>query len=145
MGLAIIGMPSMHASMPPKGLPAGEGAGSAPGGGVACDALLATALASRKLYSSAMSAAMLAVGSPPAMPAVGNPPASRLGMAVEVEEEGPIGGGKEEEEAVEEEAVVEEVVEVEEEGPIGGACPITCIRPATLAVSRSRAAEICIS
>ena len=136
MGLAIIGMPSMPASMPP----AGEGAGSAPGGGVACDALLATALASRKLYSSAMSAAMLAVG---------NPPASRLGMAVEEEEEGPIGGGKEEEEAVEEaveeEAVVEEVVEVEEEGPIGGACPIACIRPATLAVSRSRAAEICIS
>ncbi len=132
MGLAIIGMPSMPASMPP----AGEGAGSAPGGGVACDALLATALASRKLYSSAMSAAMLAVG---------NPPASRLGMAVEEEEDGPIGGGKEEEETVEEEAVVEEVVEVEEEGPIGGACPITCIRPATLAVSRSRAAEICIS
>ena len=85
-------------------------------------------------------------------------------MVVEVEEDGPIGGGKEEEEAVEEEAVVEEVVEVEEEGPIGGACPIACmqgecmqgecmqgacpiacIRPATLAVSRSRAAEICIS
>jgi hypothetical protein len=79
-------------------------------------------------------------------------------MAVE-EEDGPIGSGEEEEEAVEEEAVVEEVVEVEEDGPIGGACPIacmqgecmqgacpiTCIRPATLAVSRSRAAEICIS
>ena len=129
---------------PPHEPPAGVGAGSAPGGGVACDALLATALASRKLYSSAMSAAMLAVGSPPAMPAVGNPPASRLGMAVEEEEEGPIGSGKEEEEAVEE-AVEEEVVEVEEEGPIGGACPIACIRPATLAVSRSRAAEICIS
>ena len=132
MGLAIIGMPSM----PPHEPPAGEGAGSAPGGGVACDALLATALASRKLYSSAMSAAMLAVGSPPAMPAVGNPPASRLGMAVEEEEDGPIGSG-EEEEAV-------EVVE-EEEGPIVGACPIACIRPAILAVSRSRAAEICTS
>ena len=137
MGLAIIGMPSM----PPHEPPAGEGAGSAPGGGVACDALLATALASRKLYSSAMSAATLAVGSPPATSAVGSPPASRLGMA-EVEEDGPIGG---EEKVEEEEVEVEVVVEEEEEGPIVGACPIACIRLATLAVSRSRAAEICTS
>ena len=135
MGLATIGMPSM----PPHELPAGEGAGSAPGGGVACDALLATALASRKLYSSAMSAATLAVGSPPATSAVGSPPASRLAMA-EVEEDGPIGG----EEKVEEEEV-EVVVEEKEEGTIVGACPIACIRLATLAVSRSRAAEICTS
>ena len=115
---------------PPHEPPAGVGAGSAPGGGVACDALLATALASRKLYSSAMSAATLAVGSPPA---------SRLAMA-EVEEDGPIGG----EEKVEEEEV-EVVVEEKEEGTIVGACPIACIRLATLAVSRSRAAEICTS
>ena len=116
---------------PPHEPPAGVGAGSAPGGGVACDALLATALASRKLYSSAMSEAMSAVGSPPA---------SRLGMAEE-EEDGPIGG----EEKVEEEEVEVEVVEEEEEGTIVGACPIACIRLATLAVSRSRAAEICTS